>query len=173
MKIELVKGDKAFDRGERIIMVDGVRWGRTHVKSRGMHGFQYTFEQEHGDVIGRTSAGRFHEEIVRSASERHGRRFIDGEYRLPDDWKSTEELVHAKVVELVESGMLRDPKIVAAENEAASKRRAAQRITAQARENAAFEARAIKAAGDFDDGNRNDGNLVSRIVEAMRWAQEQ
>lgn len=185
MKIELVmpapelrdwrtrkEGQEFFERGERIIMVDGERWGRTYVTWHGCNGTKTVFEQHHGDVITKSigeRGTRVREVSVSSASERHAKRFIDGQYRLPDDFKSTEHLVLDKVRELIDGDLLRHPDIVAKEaNEIAAKMEA-QRITRHERELAEFKAKAMEAVR----ANDPDSEIVARVVEAMRWAQTQ
>lgn len=158
-----------FDRGERIIMVDGVRWGRTRVTWHGCHGTRTGFIQDNGEELGRTSkGGYFHREAVSSPNARHAKQFItnpatgEREYRLPDNFKSGEELVLEKVRELVATGKLRDPAVVKAESDAAHARYQKRQAEGEKREAAGY-------TGEPNDPESVE--LIDRIVAAMRWAQ--
>lgn len=168
-KIELVKPDadaKGFDRGERIIMVDGVRWGRTHVKSHGRRGTTTTFEQEHGEEIAEQYAGT--ERACYYAVKVHSERARRYERGVP---RSTEELVLEKIKELIGSGKLRDPAIVKAEVEARRSDGEKRFLAAREAEARLFLQKATEALGD--SLNDPDDVIIDRIVAAMRWAQEQ
>lgn len=167
------RGKEYFERGERVILVDGVRWGRTRVKSRGSRGNRMTFHQDGGDMVMRElRPGKFVDVYVDSTSERSALQFIGGKYQLPPDFKGTEQLVLEKARELVASGLLRDPEIVKAEvAERQQKHGSRSRPSAQAREDEAFRARAIIAV--MLPCDHPDFTLaVDKIVEAMRWAQD-
>lgn len=165
---------ETFTDGERVILVDGVRWGRTVVTRHGVHGTKTWFEQEGGDrvtVRGVLKGGR-RDVYVRSANPREARRFIDGEYRLPDDFRATATLVLAQVIELVDTGALRDPAVVRRESEA---RRAehARRLTEGAeRERQAFRKRAIEALTVGGVMGYTE-QMIGAVIAAMIWAQEQ
>jgi len=141
-----------FERGERIILVDGVRWGRTHCTWHGCWGTRITIRQDNGGCIADENGP------IEIRSGRKGRW----------DEESTDNKVLKKVQELVAAGKLRDPKIVQAENEKAAaeySRRAAER---DAQEELQFRKRACEALGLNSD---NGSELVTRVVAAMRWAQ--
>jgi hypothetical protein len=143
---------EAFDRGERIIVVDGARWGRTIVTYHGVHGTTHTFVQHHGGEIEGAS--------VKSEKRRWNK----------EGWRPTEDRVLEKVRELVSGGQLRHPDVVKAENEQAAERYRKQREKAEVEHAANFRKRALKACG----ANVNpDDPLVDRVVEAMKWAQTQ
>jgi hypothetical protein len=186
-----------FERGERVILVDGVRWGRTYVRSMGPRGTSTTFKQESGETVGQElRPGKFIDIYVDSTSERHAKQFIGGSYRLPDNFKSTEELVLEKARELVAAGKLRDPVIVKAEREARNTAAEKRHREAQERENQRFRERAaacvvdiswedmaarysIKAETSDELQARHkalvadlETETIDKIVAAMRWAQE-
>lgn len=161
-----------FDRGERIIIVDGMRWGRTAVRSRGQHGNVITFEQHEGETLSEPTyegSTRFRDIYVSTGGRRNKRSQVP----VP----STDEVVLAKVKELIEAGKLRHPEIVKAEVEARRASFAASNSRAQQAENERFRAKAIEAAGvDRPEGVKlytDEEHLVARIIEAMRWAQSQ
>jgi hypothetical protein len=64
--------DDRFDRGERIIVVDGVRWGRTIVGHHGMHGTKHVFKQDRAGIIEAKQPGSKYvtEVAVRSKNKR-------------------------------------------------------------------------------------------------------
>jgi hypothetical protein len=181
MKIELVRhppqkyGDPDyFDRGERIIMVDGVRWGRTRVQSHGSRGTTTTFEQEGGETILDPSSKRADYINVRSENARHAKVHIPGKgYVLPADWKTTEQRTLEVAVDLVRDGLLRHPDVVKAEAEKRAAARRKARESAQERENAAFRNRAETALAPLETTRELYQELVTRVIDAMRWAQEQ
>lgn len=160
-----------FDRGERMIFVNNIRWGRTHVQSHGVHGTSTTFEQDtDGEGCGYIivdpaievkSAYTRNEITVRSVTKRYMRR---GEV-----WQPTEQLVLAKAVELVEKGLLRESATVKEELIQRAATYNKRREAAQERENAAFLSKAKEALGTPDE---DPTIIVARIVEAMRWAQD-
>lgn len=164
----LRKGD-FFDRGERLIMVDGKRWGRTRVKWRGCHGTVTTFEQDQaGEIVEKSSGGRYEHAIsVRSMGRRDKTVWKDGRIVANPDFKTSEELALIKARELVAAGKLRDPAKVRAENEAASARYLKRVAENEAAEEAEFQKRAMEACG----ANDPESETVRRVVAAMRWAQ--
>lgn len=168
------KDKEFFDRGERIIMVEGERWGRTHVSWHGSRGTSTTFHQDGWGTLTRTSkrGDREYNISVSSASKRHARRFIPNgnggtDYRLPGGFKDTNQLVLEKINEMIAEGKLRHPSIVkqevAAENAAYARRREA----AAAKEEAEFRTKAAEAVR----ANDPNSEIVDRVVEVMRWAQ--
>jgi hypothetical protein len=166
--IELVKAE-GLAKGERAIMVNGVRWGRTRVNYHGCHGQTHTFEQEEGDELEERPGTRYPGKVsVRSENRRHARIRAIGRDE-PPDWKPTEQLVLEKVRELVAAGRLRDPSIVRSEHEAAAalyRKRSAER---EIEEQAEFRRRACEALRINDETSE----MVDRVVAAMRWAQTQ
>lgn len=171
MNIELVRSkDPGFDRGERIILIDGVRWGRTHMQWRGCHGTETTFSQEHGKKIGTVSkGGYFHPIRVMSATARRSRRWIEGKgYVLPSDFQTTEQRTVSRIAELIYDGQLRHPEIVQAETAQRHADYRAKRQQVQAEAEEAFKAKAMEAVR----ANDPDSEIVQRVIEAMRWAQD-
>lgn len=168
-KRELADGKRGerFERGERIIMVDGVRWGRTHVTRHGVWGTKYTIEQRRGSIIqeptGFTGKGSHKERDVeiRSIRKRYNSK--------PGEWRPTEELVLEKVRELIDSGKLIHPEAQREINERASReyREAVDRRDRKEAEE--FRAKAREALGINDPAS--DSPLIDKVVEAMRWAQ--
>lgn len=156
-----------FDRGERIILVDGERWGRTIVRWHGCNGTSTSFRQDGGEEIGRTSKyGYFHAVTVRSSGRRP--------WHDKGEWKSTDQLVLDKVHELIAEKKLRPPAVVKAEAEAARARWRQQQAEREQREAAEFRVKALEAAGYTGEPNDPESvALVERIVEAMKWAQAQ
>lgn len=174
MNIELKKSDERdFGRDERIIMVDGVRWGRTIVTHHGWYGTKYTFSQENGGTIYDDPNARYPHEInVRSERKRRAE---------PGTWRPTEERVLEKIGELIASGKLRDPAIVKKESDEARKAYNARQAERTAAEEAAFRAKADQAIrgmtgyvltglGEKKMPHTED---IEAVVAVMRWAQEQ
>lgn len=162
---------ESFERGERIIMVDGVRWGRTRVKSHGSRGTTTTFEQHGGEALLAERNKRWSEIGVRSMNKRHERIQAIGAHDANRNggWRPTEELVLEKVRELVENGKLRHPDIVKAEQEQAMRlyqERAAERDKERIE---AFRTKAMEALQINDPASE----IIDRVVKAMEWAQSQ
>lgn len=162
------KGDH-FSPGERMILVDGVRWGRTIVSRHGCHGTRHKFQQDGGEVLVDDPNKRYPQATsIRSVKRHH----YDKEPHVP-----TLERVLAKAIELVNSCKLRDPAVVRAEQQAAMARHRENTAKAMAAETENFRARAEMVADPFKKQGllSHDGHehLVGRIVEAMRWAQGQ
>src|SRR5438128_2501440 len=116
-KIELipVKGT----RGERDIMVDGVRWGTAHMQSLGgPYGIKYWFSEGRGAPICVPSSSHWKGSNRRSTSEVnvYGDKMAKRHYN--DDRPLDVRLVE-KVRELVEHGFLRHPDVVNGANRAA------------------------------------------------------
>lgn len=140
MNIELQKPPpeaKGFEPGDRIIVVDNVRWGRTLVSRHGVWGTKYQFEQEGGETIINVVKDRAREIAVRSIRKRS--------YDQDPVWRPTHELVLDKVRELIEAGKLRHPDVVKAEQAAARARYKARVAENERAEQAAFEAKAREA----------------------------
>lgn len=152
---------EAFDRGERIIMVDGARWGRTIVTHHGMHGTKHVFLQDNGEVILDDPNARHPQEVaVRSMRKR---RWREGE------WRPTEEMVLEKARELVEAGKLRDPAVVRREQQEANRLWQEERSAEENQRIADFRAKAMEALQINDPTSE----IIDRVVAAMEWAREQ
>jgi len=150
---------EAFERGERAIMVDGVRWGRTRVTWHGMHGNSVTFQESSGEIT--DDNGRA---ITVRSKKRTWREDVDGAPVV-----TTEDRTLEKVRELIATGKLRHPDIVRAERAKAAAEYSA-RIAKQDRERkAAFRAKAMEALRV----NNPDSEVIGRVVAAMEWAQTQ
>lgn len=159
--VALEKGE-GLGRGERYIVVDGVRWGRTVVSHHGVHGTKHLFRQEGGELLIANPDERYPREIaVRSERKR---------YSNAATWRPTESLVLEKAVELVATCRLRHPDNVREEQRRASEAYHAKAAKAEAKEQREFEAKAEEAL----DRTRglNLTTQVKIIVEAMRWAQQ-
>jgi hypothetical protein len=162
-----------FDRGERIIMVDGVRWGRTMVHSMGSRGTETTFVDMVGTTIGAPTASGRHFLPVRvmSASRKSSMVLTGTGYRLPDGFKDTEQLTLEKAIELVEQGKLRAPEIVEAELAEKAAELRANREARKALDDREFRTRAaIAVTLSVTDPLYSDA--LDRVIAAMRWAQE-
>lgn len=170
MKVTLEKStERGFSRGERAIMVDGVRWGRTVVTHHGVHGTKHVFWQEGGDPIYEDKREKRPREIVVRSMRR--RRFSDA-----GEWQTTESLVLEKAIELVKAGKLRDPDVVRAETAAANERYREQAAAQEAERKAAFEARArdvLIALAVIGLTNQPNPEDIAAVVAAMEWAQTQ
>ena len=164
--------DLAFGAGERIILVDGVRWGRTFVDHHGMHGTSHTFRQDGGVTITEPydppnkSGPRMHAVVVRIGGKRR------------DDKRPTDVQVQEKAADLVRTGKLRDPDAVKAEREAhmAENRRIEDEENQKKKDR--FKVKAREALGHEFEYDRVLGpkvlaSIMDRIVEAMEWAQSQ
>lgn len=168
--VALVQPEKdaaGFGRGERIILVDGVRWGRTYVSHHGMHGTSYTFGQDGGETImvpyePPSPTGRMNTVTVRIGKKR---RYSDGDPRL----RPTDVQVLEKVQELVAKGLLRDPATVRAEVEA---RREQFRTNEEQRDRDRKTIWRVKAKQALGWGSEAGASL-DKVVELMEWAQSQ
>lgn len=155
------EGREFFDRGERLILVNGVRWGRTRVTYHGCHGTKHTLCQDgDGPVIENPGAKYERESAVRSVKFRRW----TGEPQV-----KTEDLVIAKAAELVAAGRLRDPATVRREHAEAAKLYREQQERGAAREESEFRTKAAEAIG----ANDLHSEAVDRVLAAMRWAQTQ
>lgn len=170
-----IRDRERFDRGERVILVDGERWGRTEVVFRGPHGTQTYFAQEGGERItvrSEHNPKRFNEVAVWSGGRANRRnRFATNS----EATRKNVDLVLDKVRELVASGLLRDPKIVRAEVAARSRRLEARHRAAQQDEEERFRSKAIDSLLLPADRLFTDSEeaAIARVVDAMRWAQTQ
>lgn len=166
--VTLEKSEK-LHRGERLIMVDGVAWGRTIIHHHGPRASSYTFSQMHStdpnddeEIGDMGKSGRyFHAIEVRNKKPAR----FSKEVRRP-----TDEIVLVKAMELIATGRLRDPANVAQEIEQCrtiARNREAERDREEREE---FECRAREALRINDS---EPSELVDRVVTAMRWAQQQ
>lgn len=159
---------KGFAPGERIILVNGVRWGRTYVAHHGMHGKSYTFDQDgEGTIMVNYDPPSKHGRMTEAKVRIGGR-------RRSEETRSTDELVREKAQELINKGLLRDPALVQTEIE---KRRAAWRerqIAADAAKKEQFRIKAREALGEVAVPDQAHlAAVLDRLVEAMEWAQSQ
>lgn len=150
-KSKSYKGER-FDRGERIIMVNGERWGRTIVTSHGRRGTKHTFQQNGGSEL---------DVSVRSQKRQR--------WAASDNWRPTEEVVLEKAKELIKSGQLRHPSIVQRENEQAMERYRERAGEAEKKRVEAFRTKAMEALQINDPTSA----IIDRVVAAMEWAQTQ
>lgn len=173
MKIELVKvkDDKQFGDGERAIMVDGVRWGRTRVARHGVHGTSHTFEQEGGETIIADPEAKYPSNVT-VRSER--RRWSNDPQPAP-----TLDRVLVMAMQLVDNGKLRHPDVVKAEQqarrEAFAKRVAKQEAKekAEMRDHARLAVVAIfepLAIENYDSDHETAA--IAAVLKAMEWAQQ-
>jgi hypothetical protein len=151
---------EGFDRGERIIMVDGVRWGRTIVTMHGCHGTKHVFYQDGGEII-TADRGRHTSEIAIRSEKRQ--KWLGDK----DTWRPTEERVLEKARELVATGKLRHPDVVKKESVEAMKQYDARVEEREKERVAEFRAKAMEAA----QVNDPDSPIIDRVVAAMEWAQ--
>lgn len=161
--VKLERGE-GLDKGERYIVVDGVRWGRTVISYHGMHGTRHKFEQ-----IGSGHRVKVDDRDVWVDSAKRRRVWVDN-HLVPDpDWKPTDDLVLAKAVDLVGQCLLRHPDNVREEikrqNEAYQRKQEQQ----AAKEQREFEAKATEMLDRLR--GLNETSQVKIMVEAMRWAQ--
>lgn len=160
-----VQGDY-FDRGERAILVDGIRWGRTHVKSHGPRGYSVFFSQAgDGDYIYRDGKERKDWNRVSVHKPRRG--------MFDPPGKTTEDMVFEMVQGLLQEGKLVDPATMKARNDAAlAKMREEMRPAHRLAEDQEFRDKALDACGFINEPNSTESvALVARVIEAMRWAQ--
>lgn len=182
LKVELVKCEntrrydnkqnrwvgESFEGGERVILVNGVRWGRTCVARHGVWGTSHTFEQDGGDripAIEGESRDRSKYVQVRSMTKR----------RMRDDtkWRPTEEMVLEKARELVASGRLRDPAVVKLEAKQEHERWLAEREQRDRERVDAIRAKAAEALQLNNVPAPGESVVLDRVVAAMEWAQTQ
>jgi hypothetical protein len=164
MKVTLEKSD-TLDRGERLIRVDGVVWGRTIVSSHGVHGKKHMFHQEHGETIGDVSkSGHFHEVCVRSTKRKS--------WPVDDkESKPTFELVLEKAIELINAGRLRHPESVKQEQERFRAQYHEREVKRAKAEQDLFETKAREALDGIPDDIA--APVLDKVIAAMRWAQTQ
>ena len=175
MKIELAKpepgtfgprgiGDnERFDRGERIILVDGARWGRTSVTTHGRHGMRYRFLQDgRSEVIEERANNSTYKVPATVWGDKVARRHAYGNNKPV---APVEERIIEKVREMIETGLLRDPVVVRGDIEEEARQYRAQRADARRAEEAAFHARACAALGvSINDHSEK----VQAVIDAMR-----
>lgn len=116
-------------RGEREIVVSGRAWGSVKMRGRGCHGTAWEFYGLTGIGIparfwnARKSAWQISEHNVEKVAG-----FSKRDWKNKGDTRSTDERIVAKAAELILTGRLRDPEVLAAEarasNEAWRKNRA-------------------------------------------------
>lgn len=160
---------ETLNRGERLIMVNGVAWGRTNIHHHGPRASSYTFSQMHssdpndGQEIGDMGkSGRYFNAIeVRNKKPSP----FSKEVHRP-----TDEIVLEKAMELIAAGRLRDPAIVAAEVEQRRTIIRENMARSEQEKRAEFDQRA-RLALRINDSEPSE--LVDRVVAAMRWAQGQ
>jgi len=163
---------EAFDRGERIIMVDGERWGRTVVTFHGCHGTRHVIKQDHGSIIEAEEGEPKHYEndgVCIFVGGRRMRRWQDGQ-----EPPSTETQVQELVEKLIAQGRLIHPMDKKQQNDAAMAAYRKRVAEAEAKEEAALRARAIEALtamrfAGLTDPQINDA--IEHIMAAMKWAQ--
>lgn len=162
-----------FNPGERLILVDGVRWGRTIVRRHGRRGTLHTFVQEGGGEIRNPptyEGGKPQAVIVCSSRKRRQR--IDNIFKAtPDRIVTTEELVLEKAQQLIADDRLRDPVIVRKEIDARRAMLRQNQLRHDAEEMQAFRQRASEALDLYALRGRKES--IDAIVAAMKWAQEQ
>lgn len=160
----LVVDGERYDRGERVITVNGQPWGRTLVSHHGVHGAQYRIKQLNGEPIIKDPNAKYPREVSISSSRFRARR--------ERDMRPTEEVIIETARELVAAGRLRDPAVVKAEQVARAVRYRERQAEGERREAAEFRAKALEAAGYTGEPNDPQSvELVDRVVAAMRWAQ--
>jgi hypothetical protein len=164
-RAHLGRAGERFGPGERIIVVNGVRWGRTIVQSQGRVGRIVRFHQDGGDILIMEPGpiGPFRAE-VRPVKFRRLHR---------NDNRTTEEVVLDKARELVSAGLLRDPIVV--RNERAEARAEWQSAITpdQIRHRLKFRFRAAEALVPISQqlDVTTYGIIIERVVKAMEWAQ--
>lgn len=159
------KSDRLFSAGERIIVVDGFRWGRTWVHHHGMHGTSVTFQQEGGGTIEPLKGEHKHYNSggvsVRSIKKRRA-------FYNKTEWRPTDELVLEMAQKLVADGRLVHPDVLRQREARAREtlRKAAEKDEAE--RVAEFRNRAREAIGQPD---AEDGSIpLETVVAAMEWA---
>lgn len=154
-----------FDHGERIILVDGVRWGRTIVTRHGCHGTKHQFVQHGGEVLLKEKNNRWSEYEIRSQKRQ---RWLEREG--DPKRKTTEERVLEMAQMLVADGMLRHPDIVAKEQERAREVFAQAANERGLKRAADFRAKAIEALESVTGSNTGVELAIERVIAAMEWA---
>jgi hypothetical protein len=97
------------ERGRKLILVDGVKWGSVHMESHGAHGVTYHFRQDpEGSGYIRAKNTRFD---VPHAVRLQSKRYRDA------DASTLEAALLQTVRELIEEGRMRDPAILRVEQQ--------------------------------------------------------
>jgi hypothetical protein len=145
-------------RGNKAIMVDGLRWGTIHMETHGCWGSSYWFNQTgiQGQQI--TSGDR----PVKVYGDKGERRRL-GTY---DAVAPVAERLHAKATELIASGLLRHPDSVKAEQAERAARWRASEAERDCKATDRLRAKAREALGDGIGENE-----LTIIVGLMKWAQ--
>jgi hypothetical protein len=161
-----------FDGDSRLksIVVNGKTWGYIRQKTHGCHGHSYTFDQVNGGRIGEVDkSDRFYPFKVKSDKllmrTSHGEEYDHDPLPLR---------LRKAVIELIETGRLRDPEILRQEHEALMAENRKQREEQTKIEKQAFRDRAREALRGTYATEAPFGlvdKLTDRIEEAMRWAQ--
>lgn len=104
-----------YERGDRLILVDGEEWGRVECQGRGCHGNVYYFRD--------SSNTR-----VIDPSSKRATAYINSKIRYYDDDKRpTQERIVAKIRTLIESDALRSPSALAQDAEESRRQFLAER----------------------------------------------
>lgn len=178
-----------FDRGNYLVLVDDVLWGRIHTTWHGMHGTTYHLADLHGAV------GHHEESKFRSAG---GGRFVEVQARIPNkrQWYSehnigkpqdqhvarpTAEQVQVTMVrEAIAAGYFRHPHVRAAEISDANAKREQLNRQVEAEKDADWNARidVVLDKGEYLGTCERPGihfenvdALKAAIRDAMKWAQ--
>lgn len=162
------KNEERFGPGERIILVNGERWGRTHVTRHGCWGTKYTFYQDGDGTI--TEPTGFKARGSRETRDVEVKSIRKRTHK-DTDWRPTEELVREKAFELVRTGKLRHPDVVRREAAKRAERWEQRQAEIAAQEAETFRAKAMQAL-QINDPTSDDPRIAA-VVEAMRWAQSQ
>jgi hypothetical protein len=158
MNIEI---KKVTASGSIDVLVDGEVWAKGFKYSRGLHGYLYEFvDTSHYTVRSpntkHTAWQVWSDKQAARLSEVAREKVEPIEGRLPKEIKA-----------MIEAGALRSPAQCRADAEARRKRyEESERKAAEAKDRL-FEVRAREALPDGSD------ELISRVVEAMKWAQSQ
>lgn len=159
--------------GHKMIMVDGLMWGRVHCNHHGSMGTSYNFSPADGGLIYRDSLSSWNRTPVQVDGDKLARRRANnGEVPAP-----LAERLMVAVRKLIADGKLRHPEVIGAEKREAAAKARAEEEERKAKEDTEWEARASAAiamanlapALRLPDRQR----LAKRIIEAMRWAQSQ
>lgn len=160
--IKIVKTER---RGERAVIVAGLTWGHIEAKGRGCHGIIYRFYQVGGGIIHDRKSHGAAAGVWSNDKTRRMAALLNKPVPPP-----IEELLIAKVRELIKERQLLSPGELQVANDKAAADRQRRAAKDEARRKADFQTRARQA---LVEGNAaiND-QLVERVVDAMEWAQQ-
>lgn len=186
-QIELQKSPHAF----RAIMVNGVRWGAVQQRHAGMYGVEYHFEDAAGDIIPAkktkiatvSSRGYMSGHVSVWSDKKYLRDLgVSGrpEYAIKRAkeqgiYVALDDRLIAAIELAIKEKRLIGPDEIRAQARKESEESHRRQIAAQAKDEAAFRAKAAEVLAPFSNYMDADMKIatMTKLIDAMRWAQTQ